>query len=309
MSKDNLNKGLVIGVDVGGTKILTGLVDEEGRVLCSRKTPMDSSTMETTIASVLNALDDFVEEIKDTYTFGAVGFGLVGRCDPKKRVWVRASNLPISRPVELGKLIEEKYGVPGFVDNDVFCATIAEKQFGAGKTYDDFLVINVGTGLSAGIVTEGRILRGAGNVAGEIGRTSMGLKDWSAGMLEDICSGGGIYKQSQSGRFSSTKEIIEKRETDEEAKALVEHAINALGEAAAALVTIFNPSAIVMAGSVGTNDFVIDTLKESIKERAFSPALVDLKEIYASRLEPGAVGLIGAAQNAREQLEKIKDRK
>lgn len=303
MSSD-LNKRPVIGVDVGGTKILVGLVDEDGQVLCSKKTPMDSSTMETTIASILNALDGFIEEIKDSYKFCAVGFGLVGRCDPEKRVWVRASNLPISHPVELGKLVEEKYGVPGFLDNDVFCATIAEKQFGAGKTYDDFLVINVGTGLSAGIVTEGRILRGAGNVAGEIGRTSMGLKDWSNGMLEDICSGGGIYKQSKSGRFSSTKEIIEKRDCDEEAKSLVENAINALGEAAAALVTIFNPSAIVMAGSVGTNDFVIDTLERYIKERAFGPALVDLKEIHASKLEPGAVGLIGAAQNARERLEK-----
>ena len=296
---------LNIGVDVGGTKILTGLVDENGRVLLKEKTPMDPSDMESTVRSVLDALDAFVRKIGGRYEYSAVGFGLVGACDVRNSVWVRASNLPITKPVELGRIVSERYGVPGFVDNDVFSATIAENSFGAGKTYDDFILINVGTGLSAGIVADGRILRGACNVAGEIGRTTLGLADWSEGMLEDICSGGGILRRAAGSPYPSTKEIFENRDQDAAASRLIGDAAAALGEASAALVTIFNPSAVILAGSIGTIPFLAGYLENCIRERAFAPAAAALKEVRPSGLEEGAAGLIGAAEHARQGLYKM----
>ena len=301
MENSSLQK-LTIGVDVGGTKILTGLVDENGKVLLSEKTPMDSSDQETTVRSVLDSLDAFIRKTEGRYPFSAVGFGLVGACDVKNSVWVRASNLPITQPVELGRIVSARYHVPGFVDNDVFSAAIAENSFGAGREYDDFILINVGTGLSAGIVADGRIIRGAGNVAGEIGRTSLGLTDWSEGMLEDICSGGGILRRAADSRFRSTKEIVEKMDQDAAASRVVGEAVSALGEACAALVTIFNPSAVILAGSIGTLPFLPGYLENCIRQRAFAPAAACLKEVRPTSLEGGAAGLIGAAEHARCRL-------
>lgn len=294
----------VLGVDVGGTKILTGLVDRDGSVLESRQIPMDRSTMQSTLDSIHAAVAQFVEQIGPDRKFCAIGFGLVGRCDPNNGIWVRASNLPISHPVDLCAQMEALYHVPAFLDNDVFCATTAEKAFGTGKTYKDFIVINVGTGLSAGIVSDGRLLRGAGNVAGEIGRTSLGLQDWSDGMLEDWCSGGGIYSRYKGSRYQNTKQIMQAASEDEEAKKLIDEGIGALSEAAAALVTIFNPAAVVMAGSVGIAPGVCEALCRSIQERTFKAALPDLKEVRPTQLPEGTVGLVGAAQNARELLMK-----
>lgn len=294
----------ILGVDVGGTKILTGLVDQDGKVLESRQTPMDRSTMQSTLDSIRTAVAQFVVQLGPEEKFCAIGFGLVGRCDPSEGIWVRASNLPISHPVDLCAQMEALYHVPAFLDNDVFCATTAENAFGTGKTYKDFIVINVGTGLSAGIVSDGRLLRGAGNVAGEIGRTSLGLQDWSQGMLEDWCSGGGIYSRYSGTEYRNTRQIMEAAPQDPAAKKLIDEGIGALSEAAAALVTIFNPSAVVLAGSVGISPGVCQALRRNIEARTFRAALPDLKEVRPTRLPEGTVGLIGAAQNARELLMK-----
>lgn len=292
----------VLGVDVGGTKILTGLVAPDGTVLKSRRTPMDRSTTQSTLDSIRTAVTEFVATLAPDDRFAAAGFGLVGRCDVKNGIWVRADNLPIPSPIPLAAQMEELLGVPAAIDNDVFSATAAELAFGAGRQHRDFLLVNAGTGLSAGIVMDGKILRGAGNVAGEIGQTTMGLRDWQ-GNLEQCCSGGGIYNRSDKQRFADTRAIFEAAQAgDPEASALVSQAAESLGEALAGLVSIFNPSAVVLAGSVACNPMVKEAVAHRIRTRAYRSALMDLKEVTVSQLLPGTVGLVGAAQAARIRL-------
>lgn len=292
----------VLGVDVGGTKILTGLVAPDGTVLKSRRTPMDRGTTASTLDSIRTAVTEFVQTLGPEDRFVAAGFGLVGRCDPVNGIWVRADNLPIPKPVNFAQQMSELLQVPVCIDNDVFSATAAELSFGAGKRHRDFLLVNAGTGLSTGIVMDGRILRGAGNVAGEIGQTTMGLRDWQ-GNLEQRCSGGGIQARSDRQRFADTKAIFDAAQAgDAEAAVLVAQAAESLGEALAGLVTIFNPSAVVLAGSVACNPLVKEAVEQRIRSRAYRSSLMDLKEVIVSELPAGTVGLIGAAQAARLRL-------
>lgn len=293
----------ILGVDVGGTKILTALVDRNGAVLSARQTAMHRQSTQSTLDSIRAAVAEFIGAAGRNGRFGAIGFGLVGRTDPARGLWVRADNLPVKAPIALAQEMERQYHVPAFLDNDVLSAATAELCFGVGRRYQDFLLINVGTGLSAGIVSEGRLLRGAGNVAGEIGRTTLGLRDWGRGMLEDWCSGGGLQSRCADTPWRTTRELFAAAENgNTTALALVNSAVEALAEATACLVSIFDPSAIVLAGSVACNPYVRGILERTVRDRAFHSSLRDLKQIMLSELPQGQVGVIGAAQSARLRL-------
>lgn len=293
----------ILGVDVGGTKILTALVDRNGVVLSAQQTAMHRQSTQSTLDSIRAAVAEFAGASNQNERFCAIGFGLVGRTDPAHGLWVRADNLPINTPIALAQEMEQRYHVPVFLDNDVLSAATAELCFGVGRRYRDFLLINVGTGLSAGIVSGGHLLRGAGNVAGEIGRTTLGLRDWSRGMLEDWCSGGGLQSCCSDTPWHTTRELFAAAEAGEAAaQTLVSSAVEALAEATACLVSIFNPSAVVLAGSVACHPTVRSVLERTIRERAFHSSLRDLRQIMLSELPQGQVGVIGAAQSARLRL-------
>ena len=301
----------VLGVDVGGTKIRPGFVDEKGNILASQKYPMDRSTMHTTLDSIRRAVEDFLSGWPQACP-KAVGMGLVGRCVPSSGEWVHAVNLPIDHPVPIARQMEQLVGAPVYVDNDVYCATAAELAFGAGLRYRDFLLVNVGTGLSVGIVSDGRLLRGAGNVAGEAGQCF-----WSASLtLEQCCSGGGIAQRAQSEPWCgaafagappntvSAAQVFAAAQTgNADAARLIENAVHSLCRATADLVAILNPSAVLFSGSVATAAGVIPAVDRYVRAHAYKSSLMDLQKIALSELDPTCVGLMGAARRAWEGLE------
>jgi len=319
MKPDN-NTSCVLGVDVGGTKVNVGYVTQDGHILQSHRYPMDRSTTESTLKSIHESVSHFLKENTDIRPV-AVGLGLVGKNDPAAGIWVRAVNLPIASPVPMAKDIQSAYGYPAFIDNDVYCATHAEIAFGAGKRYKNFLVMNVGTGLSVGIVSGGRLVRGAGNMAGEAGQCAIGLtatswRDDPSRTLEHCSSGGGMIARAkealkttpsalsslEAGELHAGSIFRLAREGDPLAKQIADDAINALCEASSSLVTILNPSALVLAGSVVCSEGVLEAITKYVHERAFSSNLIDLKEICLTALDARTVGLLGAAQRAWQGL-------
>ena len=302
----------VLGIDVGGTKIAVGLISREGQVRISRRYPMDRSTMETTLSSIWAALESFTSEGK--YTFQAIGAGLVGRVDTGRGIWDRAVNLPISRPVPLGKELSERYHVPAALDNDVFSATQAEMQFGMGKESKDFLVLNIGTGMSVGIVSGGSLIRGAGNVAGEVGHTVAGVcsracKCGRSGCLECFCSGGGMIERVHEllpeypestlavlpGRDLHSASIFgQAQKGDALAGRIVQDAIDGICEGCCNLVSLLNPQWIVAAGGVFRGNSLVNKIEAYIRQHAFSSSLADFLGVRPSGLDPAHVGLLGA---------------
>jgi len=322
---EDANSDFVLGVDVGGTKINVGYVTREGAVLSSRRYKMDRSTTASTLDSIYFAVTNALNENKRMKPL-AIGFGLVGRCDPATGVWVRAVNLPIPAPIDFARNIRKVHGLWAFIDNDVYSAAKAELSFGAGRRHRDFVVINIGTGLSIAIVSDGRLVRGAGNMAGEVGRTTIGLSatSWSGKhdkTLENCCSGGGMIDRTKADRAESKalmalqdsqlhSESIFRlaKEGDHVAKRIADDAISGICEASACFVSLFNPDALVFAGSVACHEGMLEAITEVVNARAFSSCLIDLKEICLSDLDAGTVGLIGAAQNAWQGLERRADK-
>ncbi|MDD3236586.1 MAG: ROK family protein [Candidatus Gastranaerophilales bacterium] len=164
-------QNLAIGIDLGGTKVLTGLVDTKtGEVLYSvkKKTKKDKGP-EKIIKKIIKSINEILEEKSISISdISSIGIGAAGQVDREKGVLIAAPNLDcFDLPVK--SMIEAEFNVPVILGNDVEIATIGEMYFGAGQGHKDFVCVFVGTGVGSGIVQEGKIRHGATGTAGEIG--------------------------------------------------------------------------------------------------------------------------------------------
>lgn len=148
-----------IGIDIGGTKCLAVRVDDAGRVIDECVTPSPVT------GDVVSALVDVVARFPGATS---VGVGMPGAVSYDGIV-AFAPHLPEVRDLELRDLLQERLGLPVRIDNDATCAAIAEWKCGAGAGFDDLVMVTLGTGIGGGIVSGGRVLRGAHGYAGEFG--------------------------------------------------------------------------------------------------------------------------------------------
>lgn len=159
---------LTIGVDVGGTKVAAGIVDEQGRVLATamRDTPSDDPRRTEDV------IVEVVGELAASHDVEAVGVGAAGFVDAERSTVLFAPNLAWrDEPLRAG--IEGRCELPVVIENDANAAAWAEARFGAGRGEDHVVVLTVGTGIGGGIVLGGRLLRGRFGVAGEIGHINI----------------------------------------------------------------------------------------------------------------------------------------
>ncbi|GAA2225871.1 MULTISPECIES: ROK family glucokinase [Kitasatospora] len=181
---------LTIGVDVGGTKIAAGVVDENGEILARTRVPTPADPQ-----WAVDAIAQAVRELKDQHPdVTAVGVGAPGFVDRDRSTVIFAPNIAWENEPLRGR-IEELTGLRAVVENDANCAAWAEFRFGAAAAYEDMVLITVGTGIGGGIVLDGRLHRGRFGVAGEIGHLNMVPDGLSCG-----CGGKGCWEQYGSGR-------------------------------------------------------------------------------------------------------------
>ncbi|MCD0481676.1 ROK family glucokinase [Streptacidiphilus sp. ASG 303] len=182
--------GLTIGVDVGGTKIAAGVVDESGRILGRTRVPTPADPQ-----WAVDAIAQAVRELKEQHPeVSAVGVGAPGYINRERSTVIMAPNIAWENE-PLKSRIEELTGLDTVVENDANCAAWAEFRFGAAAEHDDMVMITVGTGIGGGIVLEGRLHRGRFGVAGEIGHLNMVPDGLPCG-----CGGRGCWEQYASGR-------------------------------------------------------------------------------------------------------------
>lgn len=194
----------VMGVDVGGTKILIGIVRPDGTITHERRYPSQRGAQDAAIAAVKRAVAAYWAEMVETKVVpkpDAIGLGLVGQVDHRRAVWLFSIATPILEPCPLGQELMQQYQIPVIADNDVHCATLAEIQFGAGRRFRDFVYLNVGTGIAAGLVSDGRLIRGHQNNAGEVGHIVANIdvpcKCGRTGCIETYASGGGMIRHAR----------------------------------------------------------------------------------------------------------------
>ena len=308
-----MSEPVVIGVDVGATKILVGSMTQTGNILASRRFKMKHDSQAATLQSIHDALENFMQDW-DGLAPRAIGIGLVGQIDPKTGTWLEAMNLPIKSPVPLAHQISDQYGIPVALDNDVHAATLAELRWGIGTESNDFIYLNIGTGVSAGLVFGGKLLRGTKNYAGELGHMVVQPDGelcpcGRSGCLEPIVSGGGMlarvqnelanYPDSTLHSFNDSltaHQIFMAADSgDPLAKKISTDAIQALSTALTNLVNLLNPEWIVYGGGVLSDNWLIEHVRGTVETKPLTMIRRSLKGIRPSQLNPEQVGLLGAA--------------
>ncbi len=308
-----------IGIDLGGTKLLIGEVSREGKILREKRYPSDLSSQETAVALIVSSLDDFLASGEGESQAVAIGVGVPGRVDAGQGVWLQIDPERTS-PIELGKMLEKCFGLPCFIDNDVKSATLAEQRWGYGQVSKDFVYINVGTGVGAGIVVDGKIVYGYHWDAGEVGYTSSGVGACPASPGQDlhveaVASGAGMDDRARKlkgqyatqlpfptdGRIDIEDVFKLERASDELCRVLVEQASQALKTLIGNIARTIDPEYIVLGGGVVADGYLLKKLRHDLNGNSFRFVK---DNIVITRLNGHETGLLGAAAIAMKGTEK-----
>jgi glucokinase len=183
-----------IGVDVGGTKILAALVDNQGRLLSRISHPTDISNQERTLASIAETIEHAIQSSGyPKELVNAIGLGIPGLIDPLEGVGIASVNLKW-RDAPVKAALENRLGLPCAIENDVKVAALAEARYGAGRGFQNLVYVSIGTGIAAAVLLDNTLYRGPNGMAGEIGHAVLDLN----GPLCK-CSGRGCFEALASG--------------------------------------------------------------------------------------------------------------
>lgn len=292
---------LVIGLDLGGTKILSGLVDRDGTVVSEREVDTPGESQD----AVLAALDAAVEELLDDHV-AAIGYGIPARLERGTGLILKAVNLPLAN-VDLVARSKDRYGLPVGVENDGSVAALAEWKRGAGRGAMNLVMLTLGTGVGGGIVVDGRLFRNwaeLGHVVVQEGGPPCACG--GRGHLEGFASGQTADRIARDlyGHDADAQTLIA-RATDGDASArdALARIGESLGAAIGSLVNIFDPELFVIGGGFGAaaGELVLGPAREAARREAMPPADETLRVVSA---ELGAeAGLVGAAFVGFEALD------
>jgi glucokinase len=310
---------LTIGVDVGGTKIAAGVVDDRGRVLASVRCP----TPPGSAAAVESAIVGLVEALRADHEVDAVGIGVAALVDPARSLVRFAANISWEDE-PLGTRIAERTGLPTVVENDANAAAWAEHRFGAGRGWDHLTLVVVGTGVGGGSIVGGTLLRGAHGAAGEVGHIPV-VPDGrvcgcgQSGCLEQYASGPALLRSARARVRARPDEAAALRDAaggdvdgiegahvaaaaragDPLATAVFEEVGDHLGRALAQLSAVLDPGCFLLGGGVAeAGDLVIGPTTRSYQRSLVAARHRVPAEIRCAALG-NAAGLIGAADLAR----------
>ena len=271
----------IIGVDLGGTKVQAGLV--KGREILDRRyrlIPADSENPE----EIIDVISGVIAELFDKDIAG-IGIGVPSLVDREKGIIYNVQNIPSWQNVPLADILQERFHVPVFLDNDANCFALGEYRFGAGQGCENFVGLALGTGMGAGIITDGHLLKDANCGSGEFG--SIPYLD---SIYEDYCSGK-FFKKFYS---VNGENLLKKAETgDEDAlKAFKEFGFH-LGNAIKTIMFAVDPHKIIIGGSVAASrKYFEQAMIESIKTFPY-PESVEKLEIKFT--ETPNIAIFGAA--------------
>lgn len=310
---------LAIGVDVGGTKVAAGVVDEDGRILAKLK----RSTPAASPRRTEEAIADAVTELLDRHPVTAIGLGAAGFVDSARARLLFAPNLAW-RDEPLKHRVEDRLGREVVVENDANVSAWAEARFGAARGYRDLMLVAVGTGIGAAVIIGGELYRGRWGMAGEPGHVRV-VPDGrlcgcgNRGCWEQYCSGNALVAEAREFARRSPEAavrllqlaggapegisgpVITQAATEGDPAALRCFQIvgSWLGQGLAGLAAILDPACFVIGGGVSeAGDLLLDPARAAFERALPGRGYRPLAEIKVARLGEDA-GIVGAADLAR----------
>jgi glucokinase len=283
----------VIGVDIGGTKVLAGIVDEHGEVHETVERP----TVTTSQAALLEELADQVLSLPQAGV-EAVGFGIPTRINHERGVALGSVNIPL-RDVPFRDWMHDRIGLPVEIENDASCAALAEFRLGAGRGVRDLLLLTLGTGVGGGVISGGSLFR-AYTELGHMVIVADGLPCQGAcsgrGHLEAYCSGRSADKRAKEllGPDATAYDLVRDHHP------MLEEIGHYLGVAIGSLVNIFGATRVVIGGGFGIAAFeqLMPAARLAVLTEALAPSGQELEIEHAELGEEA--GLIGAGLVALE---------
>jgi glucokinase len=290
----------VIGVDLGGTKILAGSIDGEGRVLDRREV----STPTGSQAELLDAIAAAIEPLAGD-GLGAIGFGVPSVLDRANGRVLGSINIPLG-DVSLADELRPRFGVPVAVENDANVAALSEWKLGAGRGKRSLVMLTLGTGVGGGVVFDGALYRGWAELGHAVviadGPPCQGTCT-GRGHLEAVASGNAADRAAIAlwGEGATAELLVDRAEGgDEEATEALTQIGRLLGAAIGTFTNIFSPELVVVGGGFGlaASRFLFPPALEVARREALEPARAGLR-IVAAELGSDA-GLVGAGLLALE---------
>ena len=296
----------VIGVDVGGTKVLAAVVSRGGSLAARTECPTDVGSEE----AFLGQLDAMVEELREgAPDVAALGFGLPSRIDQRRGRAVASVNIPLQH-VDFRDRMRERHGLPVGMDNDGNAAAVAEWQTGAGRGADHIVMLTLGTGAGGGLILGGKPYRGATGSGAELGHVVVELdgrecRCGGRGHLESYATGPAVRELAQErfGPDVDERDLVRlAQDGDAEAVALLARIGRYVGAALATYVNMLEPELIVIGGGFGEAafEFLRGSAREVLERDALEPGRDTVQLVHA---ELGTdAGVIGAGMVGFEAL-------
>ncbi len=297
---------VVIGVDLGGTKILSGAVDRDGNVLRRSETESPGVSED----AVVGALDTAVEAVLGN-DVRAVGFGVPANLERGSGRILRATNLPLD-DFDLLVHARARFGLPVGVENDANAAALAEWKLGAGRGASSLLVLTLGTGVGGGLVLDDTLYRGwaeAGHVVVQADGPPCQGNCHGRGHLEALASGTAADAAARElyGPDADARTLVERgRAGDADAVARLADIGGFLGAAIGSIVNLVDPDLVVVGGGFGeaAGELVLGPAQEAARREALAPADGTLRVVPAAL--GSEAGLVGAALVAFEALDGVR---
>ncbi len=290
----------VIGIDLGGTAIKLGRFTTDGNCLQSLSVPTPQPATPT---DVVEAIVNAIPLIDPQGYSKAVGIGTPGPVDATGRIAVVAINLANWHDVPLADLLEAKLNLPTFLANDANCAGLGEYWLGAGKQFQNLILITLGTGVGGAIILDGKLFTGHRGAAGELGLITLNpdghrCNSGNQGSLEQYASAPAIRRRtglepSELGALASSG--------DPKALTFWQEYGKDLGTGLASLIYILTPEAIAIGGGVCASfEFFLPSMQAEIERRVLPSSRAGL-QILRAQLGNQA-GMVGAAKLATSLL-------
>lgn len=313
---------MYIGIDLGGTNVGFGIVDEDNNILFKDSIPTRKSLKYEEIC------DDIVELIKravkvlhkDLKSVKGIGIGVPGIVNPSNEMVIECVNLKWKN-IHVKEYLEERLNVPVSIGNDATVAGVAEFAVGAMKGYKSGVLLTLGTGIGAGIIIDGKVYDGAHGIGSEIGHVIVGENFFDCncgrnGCLETFCSSTAIIKYAQKlleeGNSSSMEEEIQgdlnkingkiifdaAKKGDNTAIRVINRMVKYLAIGIVNTVAILDPEVIVIGGGLSAaGEFLLNPIKEEAKKRVYFKG-APIGDIVLSKIGNDG-GIIGAANLCR----------
>ncbi len=312
-----MSKPYVVGIDIGGTNTVFGIVDARGVVIAS-------SSIKTLKHSDVNA---YIDELYNEVTRLLVANDAVDKVHgigigaPNANYYTgmieKLVNIPWPTPLPLAQMVSDKFGIPVAITNDANAAAIGEMTYGAARGLKDFIMITLGTGVGSGIVINGQLVYGHDGFAGELGHVIMKRNNGRlcgcgrTGCLEAYCSASGVARTAREFleiradesllrnipiEAITSKDVYDAAMAgDKLANEIFEYTGNILGEAFADFIVFSSPEAIILFGGLAkSGELLMRPLRESM-EKHMMPMFKGKVRILLSELKEADAAVLGAS--------------